>query len=155
MMQLTKYSFGATSAIATSLAFIVSLSGSLEPRTPIIGALLVLAVADNITDSLGIHVFQESDQKSQKVVNASTLSNFATRLVLVLSFIAIVYVLPIGVAVAASIIWGVSVLVGLSYLIAKEQKANPTHAILQHVAIAALVVVSSLVMREWIATIFT
>jgi vacuolar iron transporter family protein len=154
MTQLTKYSFGATSAIATSLAFIVSLSGSPEPRTPIIGALLVLAVADNITDSLGIHVFQESDQKSRKVVNASTLSNFATRLVLVLSFVAIVYVLPIGVAVAASIVWGVAVLTGLSYLISTEQAESPIHAILQHVAIAALVVVSSLIMREWIATIF-
>jgi VIT1/CCC1 family predicted Fe2+/Mn2+ transporter len=154
MTHLTKYSFGATSAIATSLAFIVSLSGSPAPRTPIIGALLVLAVADNITDSLGIHVFQESDLKSQSTVNASTLSNFATRLVLVLSFVALVYLLPIGVAVAASIAWGVSILVTLSYLIATEQKADPTRAILQHVAIAALVVVSSLVMRDWITTIF-
>jgi vacuolar iron transporter family protein len=155
MTHLTKYSFGATSAIATSLAFIVSLSGSPEPRTPIIGSLLVLAVADNITDSLGIHVFQESDLKSKGVVNASTLSNFVTRLVLVLSFVALVYLLPISAAVAVSITWGVSILVALSYLIATEQGASPTNAIIQHVAIAALVVISSLLLRNWIAAIFT
>ena len=154
MTHLTKYSFGATSAIVTSLAFIVSLSGSPAPRTPIIGSLLVLAVADNVTDSLGIHIFQESDLKSMSVVNASTLSNFATRLVLVLSFIAIVYTLPIVAAVAVSLAWGLSILVALSYLIAKEQGANTTRAILQHVAVAALVVVSSLVLRDWIATLF-
>ena len=155
MTHLTKYSFGATSAIVTSLAFIVSLSGSPAPRTPIIGSLLVLAVADNVTDSLGIHIFQESDLKSRSVVNASTLSNFATRLLLVLSFIAIVYTLPIVAALAVSLAWGLSILVALSYLIAKEQGANTTRAILQHIAVAALVVVSSLILRDWIATLFT
>lgn len=154
MVQLTRYSFGATSAIVTSLAFIVSFSGSAQPQVAIIGSLLVMAVADNITDSLGIHVFQESDMKGSGVVNSSTFSNFATRLVLVFSFIAIVYVLPIGVAVPAAVTWGISILAALSYLIAKEQGTSPATAILQHVATAALVVASSLILRGWITTFF-
>ncbi len=155
MTHLTRYSFGATSAIVTSLAFIVSLSGGPAPQAGIIGSLLVMAVADNITDSLGIHIFQESDLKSKGAVNSATFSNFATRLAFVLSFIAIIYAMPIGVAVPTAVAWGVSVLSVLSYLIAKEQGANPVTAILQHVATAAVVVASSLILRGWITTFFT
>jgi hypothetical protein len=154
MTHLTKISFGATSAIVTSLAFIVSLSGSVEPRMPIIGSLLVFAIADNISDSLGIHIFQESDLKKPGVVNISTLSNFATRFFMILSFIAIVYLIPIQAAVITSLIWGIAVLMTLSYLIAVEQARNPIKDMLQHLAIAVLVIISSLLLRQWITAVF-
>ena len=154
MTRLTKYSFGATSAIVTGLAFIVSLSGSPDPRNPIIGSLLVFAVADNVADSLGIHVFQESDLKDKASVNTSTLSNFATRLAMILSFCALVYLLPIQAAVAVCAVWGMSVLITLSYLIAVEQKARVSTAIAQHVAVAVLVMGGSLLLRDWILMFF-
>jgi len=154
MTHLTKYSFGATSAIVTSLAFIVSLSGNVEPRMPIIGSLLVFAIADNISDSLGIHIFQESDLKKPGTVNISTLSNFATRFFMILSFIGIVYLLPIQAAVILSVIWGIAILMTLSYLIAVEQARNPIRDLLTHLAIAVLVIVSSLLLRSWITAVF-
>ena len=120
----------------------------------IIGSLLVLAVADNITDSLGIHIFQESDLKDKSVVNSSTFSNFLTRLLLILSFIAIVYLLPTQLAVIISAAWGVLILVALSYLIAVEQRGSPINAIIQHLSIAAVVVISSLLLRQWIGSLF-
>jgi hypothetical protein len=99
MTHLTKISFGVTSAIVTSLAFIVSLSGNTEPRMPIIGSLLVFAVVDNISDSLEIHIFQESDLKKPGTVNTSTVSNFLTRFLVILSFVAVVYLMPIQLAI--------------------------------------------------------
>jgi len=155
MPHLTRFSFGATSAIVTSLAFIVTLSSSPQPKASIIGSLLIFAVADNIADSLGIHVFQESDLKSVETVNASTLSNFATRLALIAVFIAMVYALPIAFAVATSVAWGVTILTALSYLIAREQGARATTAIAQHLAVAALVIAASLILRQMITTQFT
>ncbi len=154
MSHLTKYSFGATSAIVTGLAFIVSLSGGTDPKNSIIGSLLVFAVADNVADSLGIHVFQESDLKDKTAVNTSTLSNFATRLLMILSFCALVYLLPIQAAIVVCAVWGVSVLVVLSYLIAIEQKARVSTAIAQHVAVALLVMGGSLLLRDWITAFF-
>ncbi len=154
MSHLTRFSFGATSAIVTGLAFIVSLSGGPDPRNSIIGSLLVFAVADNVADSLGIHVFQESDLKDKAAVNTSTVSNFATRLGMILSFCALVYLLPIQLAVLACAVWGVSVLVVLSYLIAKEQKARVSTAIAQHLAVAFLVMGGSLLLRDWILMFF-
>jgi len=74
MANLGKYSFGATSAVTTSLAIIAGLGGTINPKISIASTLLVLAIADNISDSLGIHVFQESQCKSPKATMELTLS---------------------------------------------------------------------------------
>lgn len=154
MTHLTKISFGVTSAIVTSLAFIVSLSNNVEPRMPIIGSLLVFAIADNVSDSLGIHIFQESDLKKNETVNASTISNFVTRFLVILSFAALVYLLPIQLAVISSVIWGFSMLMVLTYLIAVERETRLLPSLIQHFAIAAFVVFGSLLLRSWITAIF-
>lgn len=155
MAQLNKFSFGATSAIVTSLAFIVGLFRNANPKPVIIGSLLVIAIADNIADSLGIHIYQESQLLSSKIIRASTFFNFLTRFLVMLIFILLVAFLPMGYAVIFSIVYGISLLSILSYFIAKEQKVNPYRAILQHVVIAVLVVIVSNFLGEWITQIFT
>lgn len=154
MTHLTKFSFGATSAVITSLAFIIGLSSTINPKMTIIGSLVVFAIADNISDSLGIHIFQESDLKKSKVVRTSTFSNFLTRVSVTMVFILLVAIFPIEYSIIFSIIWGFFLLIVLSYYIAKEQKVNPYKAILQHVAIALVVIIASLFFREWIMNIF-
>jgi VIT1/CCC1 family predicted Fe2+/Mn2+ transporter len=62
--------------------------------------------------------------------------------------------LPIDYAVILSIIFGISLLSVLSYFIAKEQKTNPYRSILEHLAIAILVIVASYFLREWIINFF-
>jgi VIT1/CCC1 family predicted Fe2+/Mn2+ transporter len=154
LTHLSKFSFGATSAVITSLAFIVGLSNNPEPRLAIIGSLMVFAIADNISDSLGIHIYQESDLKKSSTVAISTFTNFFTRLLVIGAFAFLVSILPIFYAVVASIILGMSLLITLSYLIAKEQGVDPYMAILQHLAVAIIVVVGSFLMREWITSVF-
>jgi len=155
MTHLSKFSFGATSAVITSLAFIVGLSSNPEPRLAIIGSLMVFAIADNISDSLGIHIYQESDLKKSSAVAVSTFTNFFTRLLVIGAFALLVLMLPILYAVVASVALGMSLLIALSYLIAKEQGVDPYMAILQHMAVAIVVVAGSFLMREWITGIFT
>lgn len=155
MANLTKFSFGATSAIITSLAFIISLSKTHDPKFSIIGSLLVIAIADNISDSLGMHIYQESDLKKSEIVRVSTFFNFLTRFFVILIFILLVLLLPITYAIVTSIIWGLSLLIVLSYLIAKKQKTNPYKAILQHVTIAILVIAISNFISGWIMGFFS
>lgn len=155
MSHLTKFSFGATSAVITSLALIIGLSKTVNPKMSIIGSLLVFAIADNISDSLGIHIFQESDLKKSKIVRTSTFSNFFTRLSVMVVFILLVALLPIRYSIFFSVVWGIFLLSILSYHIAKEQKVNPYLAILQHVIIAVVVIVVSLFLREWITGMFS
>jgi VIT1/CCC1 family predicted Fe2+/Mn2+ transporter len=155
MTHLSKFSFGATSAIITCLAFIIGLSKSSHPQMGIIASLLVIAIADNISDSLGIHIYQESDLKKTNVVRISTFFNFLTRFFVILIFILFILLLPISYAIIFSITWGITLLAVISYYIAKEQKINPYKAILEHVTIAVVVIIISNFVSEWILTFFS
>jgi VIT1/CCC1 family predicted Fe2+/Mn2+ transporter len=155
MSHLTKFSFGATSAIITCLAFIISLSKSSNPKLSIIGSLFVIAIADNISDTLGIHIFQESDLKKSNEVRTSTFFNFLTRFFVIMIFILLILFLPLVYAIIFSIVWGISLLTVLSYLIAKEQKINPYKAIFWHVGLAVLVIIISNFLSGWIMNIFS
>lgn len=155
MTHLTRFSFGATSAIITCLAFIIGLSRSGNPKLSIVGSLLVIAIADNISDTLGIHIYQESDLKNPKVVRSSTFFNFFTRFFVILIFILLVMFLPVEYAIIFSIVWGFSLLAFLSYYISKEQKVNPYIAIFKHISIAVLVIIVSNFLSEWIMNIFS
>jgi len=63
--------------------------------------------------------------------------------------------LPINYAVILSVAWGISLLSVLSYLIAKEQKANPYTSILGHIIIAIVVIIISNFLNGFIINIFT
>jgi vacuolar iron transporter family protein len=139
----TRFSFGATSAIITNLGIITGLDTLTHPKLSIIGALLVIALADNLSDSFGIHIYQESEHIAKKEVWFSTLTNFFTRLFVSSTFIILIIVLPIRLAAVCSVIWGLLILTVMTYTIAKQQKINPFSAIFVHLTIAFVVVVAS------------
>lgn len=141
MKKLNRFSFGATSSITTSLSLIVGFSVTVHQKISIISALAILAVADNISDSLGIHIYQESENAGQS--KWFTITNFLTRLVLTCIFAAIVLFLPSPYMVPIAIIFGMAVLSILSYWIAIEQKMNPRLEIPKHLAIATVAMIAS------------
>jgi len=146
----TKFSFGATSGIITNLALIVGLDTLTHPRLSIIGGMLIIALADNISDSLGIHIYQESECIRKKEVWFSTVTNFLTRLFVSLMFILLVATLPINYAVIFSIICGLALLAGMSYIIAKNSGISPFLAIFEHISIAVIVIAASHLIGRWI-----
>jgi VIT1/CCC1 family predicted Fe2+/Mn2+ transporter len=139
----TRFSFGATAAIITNLGLISGLRTGEHAKVSIIGGMLVIAVADNISDSAGIHIYQESECIDNKEIWLSTFSNFATRLLISLTFVFLVFILPINVATTCSIIWGLFLLVLMSYMIAKDRGIKPYFAILEHISIAVIVIIAS------------
>jgi VIT1/CCC1 family predicted Fe2+/Mn2+ transporter len=144
MQDLSKYSFGATSAIITSLAIIVGLDETLNPKISIIGALLVIAIADNIADSLGIHIYRESQlSKSKDDIKVYTFTNFFTRMLITAIFIFLFFFLDIKFAVLASIALGLIILSVLSYLIALNKKTSPWLHTFLHVSAAIIVLICS------------
>ena len=143
LQDMSKYSFGATSAIITSLAIIVGLGGAANSKMSIVATLMVLAVADNISDSLGIHVYRESQFKDHRGNKIYTLSNFFTRLSITMLFVLLVYFLPMQLAYWSSIIIGMALLCLLSYFIALYHNASPLWEIVEHVGVAVIVLVAS------------
>lgn len=134
---------GATAAIITSLALIAGLAHGDDTRTSIIAGLLVIAIADNIADSLGIHICKEAEGACKREIDLATLGNFTVRLILALTFVIIVLLLPSYIALIVSAVWGLILLVILSYFIAKIQKISPLKEITWHVLVALLVIVGS------------
>lgn len=150
----TRVTFGGTAAIVTSMALITGLAAANASRHSVIGALLIIAVVDNLTDSLGIHMYQESECLEKREAFIGTLANFATRLILCLSFVLIIAVLGVQAAAGWSVLWGMALLAVLSYFVARHRSLNTASEVAKHVAIALLVIFVSKGLGLWITNHF-
>ncbi len=80
MANLARFTFGTTSAIVTSAGLIVGLHAAGATRATIVSGLLVIAVADNLSDSLSMHMYQESEHTEARAAFRATVTNFVARL---------------------------------------------------------------------------
>jgi VIT1/CCC1 family predicted Fe2+/Mn2+ transporter len=151
MIKPSRISFGGTAGIVTSMALIAGLDAARTGRTSIVSALLIAAVADNLTDSLSVHMYQESERLEQKEAFIGTLSNFVTRLFLCLSFVLIVALLPGHMAAMWGLAWGTSLLVVLTCMLARYRGVNAMSEVAKHLAVALAIILVSQRMGHWIA----
>lgn len=151
----TRFSFGSSAAIITNLGLIIGLYSSSNAKFSIIASILVIAIADNISDSFGIHIYQESELLSRREVWFSTAGNFLSRLLVSLGFVALIIFLPIHLAVTVSLFYGLGLLALISYIIAKEGKASPLMTIGEHLGIALVVIVLSEFVGKWLLSVFS
>ena len=147
--------FGATSGVITTLGLITGLNAGTQSITAVLGGILVIAVADSMSDALGIHLAEEADpQTNHEHVWQATITTFLAKFVFALSFAVPLLLLPLGPAVIASICWGMLVIIVLSYLLARSQNQSPWLIIIEHTGIAMLVVVLSHFIGVWVANTF-
>ena len=107
-----------------------------------------------MSDSFGIHIYQESEHLNKKEIWLSTATNFVTRLFVSLTFILLIILLPIKLAAACSVVWGLLILTVMTYVITKQRKMNPYSAILVHILIAVFVVAASNFIGAFLITKF-
>jgi vacuolar iron transporter family protein len=147
--------FGATSGVITTIGLITGLNAGTKSITAVLGGILVIAVADSMSDALGIHLAEEADPDTDhEHVWQATIATFVTKLVFALSFAVPLLLLPLGPAVLVSIAWGMLVIIVLSYFLARSQNERPWFIILEHLGIAILVVVLSHFIGAWVARTF-
>ena len=149
-MELRHVSFGATAATVTSMGLIVGLDAASAPRPTIVASLLVMALADNLTDSLGVHVYQESERLEARKAFVATSTNFAARFAVALTFVVLVELLPIGIAIGASVLWGIALLGTLSTFLARVRRVRITTEVAKHLSVALLVILLSREIGNWI-----
>ena len=147
--------FGATSGVITTIGLIVGLNAGTRSITAVLGGILVIAVADAMSDALGIHLAEEADPNTDNGhVWAATIMTFLTKFVFSISFAVPLLLLPLTTAVAVSVVWGLLVIVILSYFLARSQEESPVYIIGEHLGIAILVVVLSHYIGVWVAATF-
>ncbi|MGB5690498.1 MAG: hypothetical protein WBM45_14605 [Woeseiaceae bacterium] len=147
--------FGATSGVITTIGLIVGLNSGTQSITAVLGGILVIAVADAMSDALGIHLAEEADPNTdQGHVWAATIMTFVTKFVFSISFAVPLLLLPLTTAVGVSVVWGLLVIVILSYFLARTQNESPLYIIGEHLGIAVLVLVLSHYIGVWVAATF-
>jgi VIT1/CCC1 family predicted Fe2+/Mn2+ transporter len=147
-----RYSFGSTAAIVTSVGLIGGFGAAAVSRGTLVSGLLIIGLADNISDSLSIHIYQESENLESRGAFRATLTNFAARLLVVLSFVAIVMLLPPGHVLPVALGWGFALLATLTYVLARQRGIHPVREIVKHVVVAGVVVFVSRLLGAWLAT---
>ncbi len=147
--------FGATSGVITTIGLIVGLNSGTRSITAVLGGILVIAVADAMSDALGIHLAEEADPNTtHHHVWSATIMTFLTKFVFSISFAVPLLLLPLATAVLVSVAWGILVIVVLSYFLARSQGESPFAIIAEHVGIAMLVVFLSHYIGVWVSTTF-
>lgn len=147
--------FGATSGVITTIGLIAGLNAGTRSLVAVLGGILVVAVADAMSDALGIHLAQEADPESTtEHIWAATIWTFFTKLVVALSFAVPLLFLPLQLAVAVSVAWGLLVITLLSAYLARLQKVAALPVITEHVLIAIAVVAISHFIGAWVQSSF-
>jgi VIT1/CCC1 family predicted Fe2+/Mn2+ transporter len=147
--------FGATSGVITTIGLITGLNAGTRSIAAVLGGIFVIAVADAMSDALGIHLAEEAKPNAtSRHVWAATVSTFLNKFFFALSFAIPLLLLPLDQAVMASLLWGMLVIIVLSFFLAKAQNASPVLIIGEHLGIAILVVVLSHFIGVWVGETF-
>lgn len=154
MIKTSRISYGGTAAVVTSTALISGLSAADATKPVIVSALLIAALADNLTDALSIHIFQESERLDEKDAFSGTITNFFTRLLLCISFVFLVALFPFEHMAKVGMVWGTLLLATLTYLVARERKVKPLPEVIKHMLVAAVVITVSMMIGHWIGAVF-
>lgn len=148
----TGLGFGLTSGIITTLGLIVGLHSGTHSEKVIIAGILVIAIADALSDALGIHISEESNKKrTPKEIWESTFSTFLSKLIVALSFILPISFFALTPAIIMSIAWGLLLIGFFSFYIAKQKQQKPHIVVLEHLLIAILVIIITHYIGDWVA----
>lgn len=151
----TGLSFGLTSGVITTLGLMVGLDAGTHSRIAVLGGIIVIAVADGLSDAMSIHISEESEgTHTASQVWTSAAAAFASKAVLTLSFAVIVLAFELQAAIMISLVWGALLLTTVSYGLAKLDKAVPWKVIAEHLVVASFVIAASFLVGSWVSINF-
>lgn len=146
---VTGISFGLTSAVITGLGMIVGLYSATSSRLAVITGVIIIAIADGLSDAVGLHLVEESETEkgnakhTQKEIWLTTVFTFLSVSGFGLTFAVPILLFSLKTAIVIAILWGILLLVLLNFYIAKIRNEKPLKLILEHVLIALFVVAIS------------
>ena len=135
--------FGLTSGVITTVGLMVGLHAGTHSRIAVVGGIVTIAIADALSDALGIHLAEESRAVRPSQIWEATLSTFLAKFITAGTFVIPVLLFELPVAIIVSMVWGLVILTALSSLLARRQGLAPWKAIGEHVLVAIAVVTIS------------
>ena len=151
----TGLGFGITSGVITTLGLLVGLYAGTQSKLAIVGGILTIAIADAFSDSLGIHISKEFENKvSTREIWEATFTTFFSKFFVAITFLIPVLFFSLLVAVRISILWGMTLLGFFSFYIAKQRGVKAWPVIAEHLSIASVVIFVAHYVGNWIRQIF-
>lgn len=151
----TGVGFGLTSGTITTLGLMVGLHSGTHSTLAVAGGIVIIAVADALSDALGIHISEESENvHTHKQIWLSTVATFLSKFFFALTFLIPVFLFTLSTAIIVSILWGFIILSILSFYLARTQGLKPWKVIAEHIVIAVVVIIITHLVGDWIAATF-
>jgi len=148
-------SFGLTTAVITSLGMIVGLNSATSSKLAVVAGVIVMAIADGLSDSISLHTSEESEirkgkaEHTKKEIWLVTLFTFLSIFCFTLTFVVPILLFPLKNAVLVAITWGIFLLIILNFYVARIRKENPIKLISEHLLLAIFVIIIS----YWVGTL--
>ncbi len=137
----TGIGFGLTSGVITTLGLVVGLYSSTNSRLAVLGGVIVIALADSLSDAMGIHISEESEGKhTEKEIWEATLATLAAKFVVAGSFVVPLLLFDLQAAILVSVIWGFLLIGVFSCYIARESSSSTLRVVIEHFVITGLVI---------------
>lgn len=111
---------------------------------------MIVGLADNMTDTLSIHIFQESELLEKRAAFRATIENSLMRACIAATFVALMVLLSGSLVALSCLPWGLMLLVGLTYFVARNRGVSVTSELIKHIALAAVVILASGLIGGWI-----
>jgi len=147
--------FGLTSGVITTLGVIVGLQSGTHSKLAVLAGIIVLAVADALSDAVGIHVSEEAEMKhTTRELWSAAFFTFLSKAVFTLSFLVPIMLLELSTAIVVSVFWGLFLTTVFSFYMARVQNKNPVKVVAEHVLVTVAVVLLAHYVGDLIYAVF-
>ena len=147
--------FGIASGIITTLGLMVGLYSSTFSRGVVIAGILTIAIADSLSDAMGMHLAEETEGvHTDREIWNSTFFTFLTKFIVTISFLPSFFIFSLKFSIISNILWGFILIFIFSYLLSIQQKKRPIKAALEHSFLLLAVVVITYIVGRGIDKLF-
>jgi vacuolar iron transporter family protein len=135
------FGFGLTSGIVTTLGMMVGMMVGTGSKAAVIGAILLIAFGDSLSDAFAMHIAEESTttERGGGHVWKATISTLVFKILFAIIFIVPVLSMPLLTAVIVSIVLGAVLISIFSFYFALKQNARPIHVVFEHLLMMVVV----------------
>lgn len=149
-------SFGLTSGVITTLGMVVGVNASTSSRLAVIAGIVAIAIADAFSDAVAMHVSEESEGGHfRREVMEATVATFLAKFIFAMTFVVPILFLPLQMAVLIDLVWGLSILTLFNYLLARSQDEGVIRVILEHLAIATVVILITYIVGLFLSIVIS
>lgn len=147
--------FGLTSGIITTLGLIIGLYSVSQSKLVVIGGIITIAIADSLSDALGIHISEEfTGNNTTRQIWEATITTFLFKFLFSASFIIPVLIFDLWSAIVFSTVIGLILITSFSFYFASHMNANPWRASIEHLFITMVVIFLSFYFGQLVTLAF-